>query len=321
MMSYRALKKFINANIQPNNIEIFDLIPKDIKSKIVFVVGKYAGNAAAYLSSIMSACGVSHLHYKDIKDLEINRRFSLNGLSVSLDAICDSAENILSKSKRRLSNRDLFLLLSLSFDIVDYICIEVDEDYYNHIKYNISHFALIIADNNDEKASALINSTPNGTAEIISLSKKNNYDYISNKRAKNGARITLASPNKITYANANLLGTEFYHFDYLYHISALDLNNISSAYLAIEAAQVLIGAPRPYIYKGLENAKIPHDLELYSLSPAILLRRGKNDFKLHHRLKFKTVTEDDEFETPTQNTVFCGSEDYIETIKHKLKKR
>lgn len=117
------------------------------------------------------------------------------------------------------------------------------------------------------------------------------------------------------------MGTSFYHYDYLYHLSTLDLNNVSLAHLAIESARVLISAPRPYIYKGLKTVKIPYDLTLYSLSPTILFREGENDFKLHHRLKFKTITIDDKFEIPTENTIFCGSKEYIETIKEKLKKR
>ena len=82
-----------------------------------------------------------------------------------------------------------------------------------------------------------------------------------------------------------MFGTSFYHYDYLYHISTLDLNNLPLAHLAIESASVLFSAPRPYIYKGLEKARLLYDLKLFSLSPTVLLWEGNDDFILHHKVK------------------------------------
>ena len=96
------------------------------------------------------------------------------------------------------------------------------------------------------------------------------------------------------------------------------MNNLAFALLAIETTSALINAPRPYIYKGLDNAHLTHDLKLYSLSPEILLREGKDDFLLHHVLKCKTVYENIS-SMPSENTVFCGSKEYIEQIKIALK--
>ena len=321
MMTYRALKIFINGNTQPNNKKIFDLISTDIKSKIILVVGDRASNTASFLTSIMNACGLSYVHYTNNKDLTPFKRFFNNTHPISMDMICEKAEEILKATKRTLSNNDLFFSLALHLSNDEYTVIEMDEDYYYHTKDHFSPFALILTLDNDTKIQSIINDAPSETKEIISLSNQDDFDYISTKTNKNGARITFASPNKIIVSNAALLSTSFYHYSYLYHISALDLNNVSVAHLAIESASIVFNAPRPYIYKGLDSAKLPHDLTLYSLSPTILLREGKNDFKLHHRLKFKIVDKNIDFSIPAENTVFCGDKEYINNIKEQLKKR
>jgi hypothetical protein len=320
-MTYRSLKKFINENKQSNNSKIFDLIPICIKSKIILVMGENASNTASFLTSIMRVCEISHVHYTNSDDISPIKRFVKNDTIISMDLICENAENIINTSKKNISNEDLFFSLALSFCDCEYAIIEISETYYNSIKNNISPFALIFTSNDDEKASEIIENAPNGVKEIISLSKKDNFDYVSHKYNANGAHLTLASPNKISISNSNLLGTSFYHYDYLYHICEIDLNNVYIAHLAIECASVLFSAPRPYIYKGLENARLKRNLILYSLSPAILLYEGNKDFNLYHKLRFKTVTEGDIFEIPNENTIFYGSKEYIEQVKEKLKKR
>lgn len=318
-MTYRFLKKFISENSQPHNKNTFDLMPLDVKSKIVFIIGEDAQNTASFLTSIMNTCEISYLHYAENTDL--NKRFIKNGVIINTDLICERAEAMIKAAKKQISNDDLFLSLALSFSDCEYTVIEMNEEYYFKIKDYIPHYALVLALRDDKMAQMLIDNAPSALKEIISLWSEDNFDYISTKKNKNGTRITLASQNKITLSNADLLGVSFYHYSYLYRIPILDLNNVKLAHLAIEAANVLFGVPRTYIYKGLENARPAHDLVLYSLSPAILLYNGKSNFKLHHKLKFKTVTENDEFYLPTENTVFCGSKEYLEKIKEKLKKR
>ena len=314
MMTYRTLKRFIKDNTQPNNKAIFDLISPEIKSKIIFVIGEGASNTIAYLSSIMRECDISHLHYA-------NGRLFKNCDPISTELLCEKAEALLKATKRSLSNEDLFFSLALSFSDCDYSVIEMSEEYYNHIKDCIIPFAIVLAIKDDLNVKEIIYGAPSGTKEIISLSQKEDFNYISSKTNGHGARISLASPNKITVSSGDMFGIDFYHYNYLYHISALDMNNISLAHLSIEAASIIFGAPRPYIYRGLEKTKVPYDLVLYSLSPTILLYEGKADFKLHRKLKFKTVKENDKFEYPKENTIFCGSGEYIEQIKEKLKKR
>lgn len=283
-MTYKSLNNFINKNKQEHNSKIFDLIPFDIKSKIIFIVGNRASNVGSFLTSIMSACEISHTHYINSNRVDFNKRFLHNELPISQEIICENAEKLLKISKKSLSNDDLFLAITLSVTNEEYTIIEMSEDYYNYAKEYISPFALILSVKDDEKIANLIENAPDSVKEIISLSNKENFDYISNKTNDKGARITLASANKITIADANLLGTSFYHYSYLYHISALDLNNVSLAHLAIESANVLFSAPRPYIYKGLDSARPIFDLKLYSLSPTILIWNGEDDYLLHHTL-------------------------------------
>ena len=83
-MTYRSLKTFINNNIQPNNANIFDLIPIGVKSKIIFVVGNHANSSAAYLSSIMTVCEIGHSHFIDNENLDINKRFLQDGAPISI---------------------------------------------------------------------------------------------------------------------------------------------------------------------------------------------------------------------------------------------
>lgn len=286
-MTYRSFKNFINHNTNNHNEKIFDLISNDIKSKIILIVGNRASNVGEFLSSIMCTCDIEHTRYVNADKIPVNKRFLIGQNQIDQEIICNNAESILKSSKKTLSNDDLLFSLAISLGSKEYALIEMCEDYYIKIAHKISPFALVLCIDNDKRAEFIIDNAPQGIKEIISLSQKDNFDYISNKINDNGARITLASANKITIADANLLGTSFYHYSYLYHISALDLNNVSLAHLAIESASVLFSAPRPYIYKGLENARPIFDFELYSISPTVLIWKGEDEFVLHHKIKSK----------------------------------
>ena len=286
-MTYRSFKAFINKNTQQHNKDIFDLLSFDIKSKIILIVGTRASNVASYLSSIISACEMDYSHYINTDKIALDKRFLKSNAIINQDILCENAEKILKATSKSISNDDLLFLLSFSVCDSEYLLVEASEEYYAQIKDKISPFALILAINDDQKVEYLIENTKDGIKEIISLSQKDNFDYISNKYNKNGARITFASKNKITVSNVSLLGTSFYHYSYLYHISALDLNNIQLAHLAIESASVLFGTPRPYIYKGLENARPIFEFELYSLSPTVLLWKSEDEYTIHHKIKEK----------------------------------
>lgn len=196
-MTYRSLKSFIKNNTQPNNDKIFDLISVDIKSKIIFVIGDGASNTSAYISAIMSACEIGHFSYTN-KNIEINKKFFLNGTPIDIDLICENAEKILKTTQKKISNDDFLFCLSLLFCDSEYAIIEISEDYYKQIKDIFTPFAIILSFKDDKKSNNFIEYVPQGIKEIISLSKKENFDYISNKFNEKGTRITWAQAFIIT---------------------------------------------------------------------------------------------------------------------------
>ena len=317
-MTYKNLQKFLSNNI---NTEIkFDLIPKGIKSKLIFIVGDKATNTASFLSSIMHECKIDHSRYSFDESIEIKYRFIKSGAFVPIGDICHSAEHIINKSNKSINSDELLLTCSLELLCEsEYLIVAMNEQFYRKIIHTVIPYALILVINNDNLVQDIIEHAPIGLEEIISLSKKDNFDYISNQRSYSGAKITYASPNKLTIVSSTVFGTDFFHYDYLYKTRAIDLNNIPSAHLAIESATVLFSAARPLMRIGIYNASLINDLELYSLSPAILLREGKDDFSLFHKMKFKTVYENDDLSFPVEDTVFCGNRDFINKIKRILK--
>ncbi len=319
-MTYKHLKKFLADNTRTENIMAFDLIPNGIRSKAIFIVGESTGNTGAFLSSIMSECNISHSRYINSEGLDLKNRFiNLNSV-IDINKLCESAKYTIKKCKKLISNDTLLFILSLDLlDGSEYIIIEISEMLYSDVIEIFTPNAIIFALNDDKKAEKYIQNAPLGVAEIITLSQNENKDYISNSKNANGARISYASQNKITPFRANLLGTEFYHFNYLYHIPTIDQRAIPHAHLAIEAAAALFAPSKPLIYKGLENARPTDDFEIYSISPNVLLWKGEQNFELYHKMKYKIVTNKDEFATPTENTVFCGDTAFIAEIKEKLK--
>ncbi len=317
-MTYKNLKKYLSDNI--NNEIGFDLIPQGIKSKLIFAVGDGASGTAAFLSSVMNECEISHSRYIHNDGIELKYRFISSGEYISIDKLCQRAEELIKRSGKSISFDALLLSCALSMlDGTDYIILEMSEQIYRQIIKHTIPFALILAMDDDITVCELTDSAPTGINEIVALTNESNYDYISNKLNKNGARITYASPNKRTISSSTVFGTDFFHYDYLYKTRAINLCNIPLAHLAIESATALFSTPRPLIRIGISKAIPINDLELYSLSPTILFRDGKSDFKLFHKLKFKIITDNQEFAIPTEDTVFCGKRAFIEEIKRKLK--
>lgn len=317
-MTYKNLKKFLSNNI--NTETKFDLIPKGIKSKLIFVVGDMAKNTASFLSSIMNECKIEHSRYIFDESAEIKYRFIKSGVPVPMDDICQCAEYLIKKSNKSINSDELLLICALELLYgSEYLILEMSEELYRKIIRYVAPYALILAIDDDALTQEIIDHAPVGLEEIIALSKKDNFDYISTQKSSAGAKVTYASPNKRTIASSTVFGTDFFHYDYLYKTRALNLNNIPLAHLAIESATVLFSAARPLMRIGIYNASLTNDLELYSLSPAILLREGKDDFSLFHKMKFKTVYENDELSFPVEDTVFCGNRDFINKIKRTLK--
>lgn len=314
-MTYTNLNKYLSAN----NTKVFDFPHICAKSKAVFIIGAGASNTGAYISSIMTECNIPHSRYINSDKIDIKHRFIKNGDLVDLDNLCSKAEHLIKKHNKAIGKDELLLLLALELlDGNEYLLIEMSEELYEKAIKSIIPYSIVFAINDDKVCDKLISCVPSGVTEIISLCQRDNHDYISTIRSSNGARVSFASPNKITYHKSDLLGTSFFHYSYQYRITAIDQNNVRLAHLAIEAVTALFSPPRPYVYKGLKKARAINDLEIYSLSPTVLLKEG-DSFSLHRKMKFKTVTENDKIEKPTENTVFCGSKEFLARVKETIK--
>ena len=315
-MTYKNLKRYIDLNDKENN---FDLARIFVKSKVIFIVGDHRSNVASMLSSVLSACEISHSRYIGLAHLELKDRFINNGESISVDSLCASAHKLKRNTQGKISSDDLLLALSLSLLGGNYLLIEMSEEHYQSAlkRIGFTPFALILCSKNDESNAKFIAQAPKST-HICALSEKKSYDFCS-KSDDNGRKIAFVSENKLTFKSANLLGTDFYHFNYLYHAPIIDQRNLLSAGLVIETASILFNAPRPYIYKGISDAALPCDLKIASISPTIILSVGDGNFILPKGFDFERVTNVVPNPPITNNTVFYGDIDYIEKIKSIIK--
>ena len=321
-MTYKKLKKYISENKSTDEDRFFDFIPQNIRSKIILTVGDETSNASAFFSSIMKAYSIPHSRYSMAENIELKNRFLRSLSPINIDELSTVADRIVRRSQKMILSENLLFLLALNLlSNNEYLLIDVSLSLYQHLIGRINPYAIIFALNDDDKAEELIASASAGTKYIISLAQRNDYSYRPTVTAPCGATVSYASKNKITVKSADIMGTDFFHYDYLYHIPTIDQNNVPLAHLAIESASLIFAAIRPKIHDGLSDARDLYDLELYSLSPAVYLRNGDNNFVLHHRMKFNIVTNETDFVPPTQNTVFCGNIEYIDKIKKCLKSR
>lgn len=318
-MTYKNLKKFLTENTFTNIELLFDLMPQGVKSKVILCVGDSTGNTLSFLSSIMKECDISHSRYSKCEYFDIKNRFYRFSSKVTAEDICNCANQILKKSNKHISNECLLFICAMRLlDDSEYLLIDISEDLYKSISDKISSFAVIFALNDDDTTEAMINIAPHSTKFIAALCARDNFSYIPTAIAPCGALISYASKNKIIIKGASPIGTDFFHYDYLYHISAIDQRNVTLAHVAIETASMIFSATRPKIYKGLEKAADIYDMKLYSLSPTVLLRIGKPDFILHHRMKFEMITDEKDILLPTSDTIFCGNKEFIDKVKGML---
>ncbi len=322
-MTYKHLNAFLAENEQSSCNEFFDLIPNGIKSKIILAVGKGACNTAAYLSSVMSHLNISHSKYVGAKSLDLKNRFIAEGRNADINELCNISAAIAKKTKRAVGSEELCFLLALKLldGASEYLIITISDAFYLKIagRTDIPPHAVIFTTFDDALSDGQKELVHAGAKEIIMLSQKDDRSYISSEKNTAGVRTSNVSANKIVTYKTNLMGTEFYYNSQLYHIVSIDKNNVPLACLAVEAAKNLFKTTYPLIYKGLKHARAPIDLELYSLSPAVFFKTGKNDFSLPKKMKFDIVTDMDGFKKPTENTIFCGSPEFIDSVKEKLK--
>lgn len=322
-MTYKHLKAFLEENCECSEFSSVKKLKNNFGSKLIFIVGEDASNTASFLSSIMSTKNTNHSRYINAEHVELKDRFLQDGMPVHTNEITTSANLWLRRTKKCISNEELLVGVAIETLRNDYLLIEMSHAYCKSLfkSTKIVPYALLLASKNDEQNEEIINLAPGGIKEIISSTSKDNFDYISTALSVNGTRVSFASPNKITYSTSKLMsGTQFFYFNDLFRIPTINLFDVPPAALAIEAARILFEIPNHRIRKGLIKANLIYNFEIHSTAPIVLLRAGKGDFKLHNKLKFKIITENDDIEIPSENTIFGGRQEFIDRVKETIKK-
>ncbi|MGM9631755.1 MAG: hypothetical protein ACI3XL_01515 [Eubacteriales bacterium] len=317
-MTYNELKNQLPSASVPDESPVFDLVPKCVESKIIYAVGAGAANFSAVLSSIMNEGRVAHSRAICSRYLEPKDRFLLRGTPIAVKKLLASADR-LTQHNGGVSAEGLYFLLAL--DLLDaqdeFLIIEVSGEFYGKVACSlpISPYAVVFCD-----ADAVIK-CPAGTREVIALTHDDNFDYISSARTDGGARISYTSQNKLEIMSVGLLGAKFFYNTVLYESSIIDRNNIELACLAVECATVLFSQSRLTLARGVKKAKPTLDPVLHSLSPTVLLKLGDDNVTLPKENRFKTVTEDNfsSFVGLDGDTVFCGSREFLDSVKMNLK--
>lgn len=325
-MTYKNLKKHLLKNNISDSKTFFDLMPLCIKSKIILCIGEYACNTASFLSSVMKTSKIQHSHYVHSDDVELKDRFLSSISSAEVSDLALKAYNLFKRVKGTLSNDELLFLLALKLlDGKDeYLILEVPTDFYiNSLSpLDLPIYALILCFFDDAKSQKCISLAPQSVKEIVALSQKHDYDYVSTSKNRNGTRVTYISNNKYNITRAGILcGTEFYYFSQLYFINVIDQNNVPLAALSIQSAKLLFGISYPMIAKGLGKAKLLYDLKLWSLSPTVLFYTGQPNFKLPLRSKAHIITNENEEYSKNDTVIFCGNDEFINRIKENIKNK
>ena len=155
--------------------------------------------------------------------------------------------------------------------------------------------------------------------EIICHTQEEIFDIISQKKNRNGVRISYASPLKKSLSSIGIMGCSFYYNEHRYSIKSPKKKNIMPACVAIEAAISIFGCTKAMINKGLSRATLPLDLRLVSVSPNVFLTTDERDLTERMLKDYNVIREGECFSAIGQNTVFCGSNDFLNTVQIKLK--
>jgi len=321
-MTYKHLKSFIESNNTAFTGKIFDLIPKGIKSKIIFAVGNRANESADYLSSVMNGMGIAHSRYIDTASIELKDRFIKNGEYFTIPDLTTLADGIIKSCGKEISSAELCTLLALNLlaNGNEYLILEMSDSFYTDLmakRLKATH-AVLLTTFDDSVTVSEAKQIRKPCKHIFAISQKEDYDYISSKTNKNGVKISYVSENKAVLFRSDILGTEFFYNGQEYKISSFDLNNILPASIAVECARAILCCTYPQAYNGLKNTHLSRDIALHSVCPTVLLSE-RADFKLDKGLKFKTVTEADGIILPTEDTLYIGSFEYLEKIKNAVK--
>ena len=365
-MIYANAKKIFsterNADFQKSVDILNTLLPDLSKNKIIYVIGDDTDACGAFVSSVIESSRFSIGRARDCFELEPHNIFSINGSCIPTQNICANLDRLASlllnmgQSENAKSNR-IFDKLPLSkeslaclfaFDYFaekecDFILFECSEAFFESIlsKLKIVPAVALFTSFDGEKISKFTDALPCATKEMICYSKDDNYDYISNKYSAKGTRISFVSQNKIKPVKTGGLGSDFYYNSTSYHIQAFEDKNIIYASLSLECISALSRLFSPFsrtaIYVGLEKAKLLFDLEIFSLSPMVILKVNNFDEDINpYFLQGKTVTvvKEEMLESATfhktvkslisnngQDAIlFTGSIRFINEIKKELTK-
>lgn len=323
-MLYKNLKKYIAEDHGTDSSLALKFIPRKIDSKIILFVGDRAPNTSAMFSAIMLRRGLLHTRYINSDIIECNFRYLQNGKQIYIREICHEYQYVAKNTKRSISGDWMLFIIALRAlkHKEEYMLIDTSYEIYKELinSPKLTPFAVIFCNSSDEKNEELISMTPSGVSEIISLTKKDNYDYISNARNKNGVHVSYSSPNKFDIFRSNMLKTEFFRYSRLYTINSIDTSNVDLACIAIEAASVIFNIPHPYIYQGLNNARLIYGIKHYPSSPDVFFKIGDGEYRLPIQLDPIVVYENDfDGKRPTSPTLYIGSDEFYERIKKILK--
>ncbi len=200
--------------------------------------------------------------------------------------------------------------------------LDVTNDIYEVLIKNSSlkPFSVIFCNSSDEDNEKLISITPSGVGKIVSLSQRDNYDYISSAKNPSGVHLSYSSPNKFIVFHGDTYHTEFFRYDELYTIPSVDTSNIELACLAIEAANVIFHISYPYIYQGLERSNPIYGVKCHHSEPCVFFKIGSGEYKLHPHIKPEIVYEKDfRGERPKCPTLYIGSNAFYDEVKKILK--
>lgn len=323
------------------------LLPEAHMPRIVCVVGERAGTAGAFVASVISASGACVGRYRS-KALGLKEKFCVlpRGESVDrvicvIDQLCRSSVE-LGRAKNAKSNR-IFDAVPLNAEELSCLCalhifsdrrcdlavIECSERFFDVIlsRSSLPLEAVIFTSQDSAVTDRLIEIAPSHTREIIRLSDEDCFEHVSATRAKNGARISTVSPNKINTGRVGILGADFYYNSDFYQIRSPDRRIVPLASLAVELAFALDLCPSSIVNKGLRAAAPDEALELFSAYPLIFINTAGYtpdlDFLRGKNIKFifeegynknRTVTLD----ADSDALIVQGSRRFSEGIKNGL---
>ena len=317
-MTYKHLISFIKSNPSSASDPVLQTQWQNIKSNLIFIVGDNSGAVSCYLSEIMNVAGILYARYIGIDEIELKNRFGDGNSDLELQKLCASAGKILKRTKKQISNEALLFLTAL--DTLDeeekYLLIDVSEDFYSNVlsKCTFDPYSVIFC--SDDTHIDLVQSS---AREIICLTQEEIFDIISQKKNRNGVRISYASPSKKSLSSAGIMGCSFYYNEHRYSIKSPKRQNIMPACIAIETAISIFGCTKAMINKGLSRATLPVDLRLICINPNIFFTTNELDLSEKILKDYTIIKDGDYFCTIKENTVFCGSNDFLDTVQIKLK--